>query len=260
MQLRRSHNPKRTQVLLLDLDETLVVEERVVQASFHATATQAPGVDHPRLAADARAHAKRLFHAGPDHAYCLRIGISSWEGLWCRYEGDAPELTSLRAWAPGYRRAAWAAALADQGVTDPDLAEQLGAAFGIERRLRHENYPDAEPALRRLKQRGHTLGLLSNGAACLQREKLAASGLGHYFDAVVISADAGEAKPSPKPFAMALALLNATDATMVGDSFHKDIDGARHAGLQAIWLNRDRSDEHRGAPQIASLDELWPDG
>ena len=246
------------QVILLDLDETLVVEERVIVASLEAAAALAPGLDHVRLATDARAHAKRLFWAGPHHAYCRRVGISSWEGLWCEYVGDGRELTSLRAWAPGYRRAAWGAALAGQGVIDPDLADRLAVAFGEERRRRHENYPDAEPALRRLKEHGHTLGLVSNGAACLQREKLAASGLAAYFDAVVISADVGAAKPSPEPFARALALLHTTRATMVGDSYRKDIDGARGAGLDAIWLDREGGavTPDPAVRTIASLDEL----
>ncbi len=50
---------------------------------------------------------------------------------------------------------------------------------------------DAEPTLRAL-QRTHRLGLVTNGPADLQRAKLRASGLGAYFEAVVVPAEISE--------------------------------------------------------------------
>ena len=84
------------------------------------------------------------------------------------------------------------------------------------------------------------MALVTNGAACLQREKLAASGLGRYFEAVVISADLGVAKPDPSVFQHALSALgvDSGDAVMIGDSISKDVDGALAAGLGAVWVNR----------------------
>jgi putative hydrolase of the HAD superfamily len=79
-----------TRALLLDLDDTLVPEEDLVIAAFAATA-RAAGVryrlDTARLALDARARARELWRAAPTWPYCERIGISSWEGLWCRFKG-----------------------------------------------------------------------------------------------------------------------------------------------------------------------------
>lgn len=127
------------------------------------------------------------------------MGISSWEGLWCRFEGDGPDECALRDWSPTYRQEAWSLALADQGVEDNSLAGELGGLFGVERRARHEVFADAEGTLEQLKE-SHSLALVTNGAACLQREKLAASGLAGYFDAVVVSADIGAAKPDVSVF------------------------------------------------------------
>jgi len=108
--------------LLFDLDDTLIPEEPLAVAAFQATARAAPGVDAERLALDARAHARALWRAGETYPYCRRIGISSWEGLWCRFEGAGAELRELRAWAPEFRHEAWGRALADQGLDDPTLA------------------------------------------------------------------------------------------------------------------------------------------
>jgi putative hydrolase of the HAD superfamily len=171
--------------LLFDLDETLMVEEPAAEAAFLAAAQLAAadhGVDAEILALGARAQARELWYDAANHGYCLRVGISSWEGLWCRFEGEKSEARALREWAPEYRREAWRLALADQGVDDPRLAERLGERFAEERRARDEVFSEVPGTLKCLKAT-HLMALVTNGAACLQREKLAASDLAEYFDA-----------------------------------------------------------------------------
>jgi putative hydrolase of the HAD superfamily len=102
---------------------------------------------------------------------------------------------------------------------------------------------------------------MTNGAACLQREKLAASGLADYFDAVVVSADIGAAKPDVSVFEHALSQLGAEreNAVMVGDSLTKDINGAIAAGLGTIWVNRSGSptpSDREGLLEVRTLEEL----
>ncbi len=247
-------------LLLLDLDETLMVEEPAAVAAFQATARYAASVHDihaDALALAARSRARELWYAAPTHPYCERVGISSWEGLWCRYDGNGADLEKLRAWGPTYRREAWTLALADQGLQNSDLASELADRFGTERRARHQVFPDAEAALRELSAT-HTLGLVTNGASCLQREKLAASGLASYFSLVVVSSDVGATKPDPAVFHEALVLAGAENAVMVGDSVEKDIRGAQAAGLGAVWLNRAGLPvpQNLGAPHISNLKEL----
>ena len=249
--------------LLFDLDDTLVVEERAAVATFAATAQLArprDALDPARLALAARTRARELWRAAPTYPYCLRVGISSWEGLWCRFEGDDASVRALRSWAPDYRQRSWKLALADQGVRDDELAAELGERFGIERRRRHEAFADAVSVLSEAR-RSHRLGLVTNGASCLQREKLAGSGLAGLFDAVVVSGDLGVGKPDPHVFQHALALLDGDpgEATMVGDSLTRDVDGAIAAGLRAIWVNRfgrPRPAERPDVVEIAALTEL----
>lgn len=252
-----------SRALLFDLDDTLMVEEPAAAASFDATACVAAAryeIDSAALAAEARLRARELWYAGPTHDYCMRVGISSWEGLWCRFEGDWQEVRTLRDWSPAYRQEAWRLALADQGVDDLRLAEELAEQFGVERRARHEVFTDVAAALGRLKE-SHSLALVTNGAACLQREKLAASGLSEYFEAIVVSADLGVAKPDATVFQHALSQLEVDSdrAVMVGDSISKDVEGALAAGLGAVWVNR----SGRSAPpnrtdlvEISTLSDL----
>jgi phosphoserine phosphatase len=237
--------------LLFDLDDTLVLEEPAAAAAFEATARTVPGVDAARLAADARSHARALWRAAPTYPYCRRIGLSSSEGLWCRFEGDVAEIRALRTWAPAYRRAAWARALLDQGVEDPALAAELGDRFGEERRARHHTFADVPAALDALDG---PLALVTNGAVCLQNEKLAASGLAERFDAVVVSGDLGAGKPEASVFLHALSLLGARDGVMIGDSLDRDVDGALAVGLRAVWINRFGSGAGReGVSEIETL-------
>ncbi len=237
-----------------------MVEDAAATAAFAATARAVPGVDAAALAAAARTRARELWRAAPVHPYCLRVGISSSEALWCRFKGDEPETRWLREWSPHYRREAWRLALADVGVEDPALAEELGERFGEERRARHETFPDSAPVLDALRGR-YKLGLLTNGASDLQREKLAASGLEDRFDAVVVSAEVGTGKPGAAVFARILALLGANpgDAVMIGDSVERDVDGALAAGLRAVWVNREgrlRPGGRAGLMEVRTLEEL----
>jgi putative hydrolase of the HAD superfamily len=229
-------------------------------ATFRATAEVAADrhpIDAAALARDARARAREVWRAAPTFPYCKRIGISSWEGLWCRFEGEAGEVPALRRWAPEYRREAWRRALTDHGVVDDALAEELAERFGVERRARHETFPDAAPALDALAGR-YSLALVTNGASCLQREKLEASGLGDRFDAVIVSGEVGAGKPDRAVFEAALRAVDAQpgDAVMVGDNLSKDIDGALAAGLRAVWVNRRGQPPPGDRPDLLAIRDL----
>jgi putative hydrolase of the HAD superfamily len=246
--------------LLFDLDDTLVPEEPFAVAAFRATAASVPGVDAERLAVDARAHARDVWRSGRIWPFCRQIGISSWEGLWCRFEGDTDEMRDMRDWAPEFRRESWRRALAGQGVDDPGLAVELGERFGVERRALGDPFPDTS-LLAGLRER-HRLALVTNGASCLQREKLERSGLAAHFDAVVVSGDLGVGKPDAAIFGHALSLVGGApdDAVMIGDTVERDIDGALALGLRAVWINRfgeapPRTDlvEIRGLDELAAL-------
>ena len=249
--------------LLLDLDDTLIPDERAAEAAFLAACTPVADrhdLDPAAVAASAGAYARQVWRASDHIAYCQSIGISSWEGLWANFTGDAPDLQRLHAWAPAYRREAWTRALAQHGVDDPAYAEYLADRFRRERRRRNAMFPDAAQLLPELTQR-LPLALVTNGAPDLQHFKIDASGVRPYFRSIVVSGEVGIGKPNPRPMQRALRQLGCdpTHAAMVGNSLTSDIAGAQNTGIHAIWLNRDATpltgDIHPDAT-ITSLNEL----
>ena len=166
---------------------------------------------------------------------------------------------ALRRWAPTYRRATWARALEAQGLDDGALAEALADRFAAERRARHRVFADVEPALAELAKR-YSLALVTNGASCLQQEKLDSSGLRPFFEIVVVSAEFGVGKPDASIFRHAVSRLAEPheQAVMLGDSLARDIDGAQAAGLRAIWINRlghARPPDRRELAEVSTLGE-----
>jgi putative hydrolase of the HAD superfamily len=122
--------------------------------------------------------------------------------------------------------------------------------------LRFVAYPDAAPALRRLRAAGIRLVVVSNWDVSLH-ERLAETGLAPLVDGAIASAETGAAKPDPAIFARALAMAgaNAAESWHVGDSPDADVAGARAAGLHPVLLVR-QGDAPAGVRVIRSLAEL----
>jgi len=99
--------------------------------------------------------------------------------------------------------------------------------------------PEALPTLRTLRERGLTLGVISNFDYRLYRI-LDGLGLSRWFDSITISSEAGYAKPSAKLFETALEQhrLAPADTVHVGDSEHLDLAGASAVGIAAVLINR----------------------
>jgi putative hydrolase of the HAD superfamily len=228
--------------VVFDLDDTLIVEEAGARTSLLRTAALVPGVAAETFSDLVLAVARRLWHAGPFHPLCRKLGISSWEGLWSTFEGNHPDVDGLRAWVPGYRAEAWTTTLAELGIDDPPLAERLAAAYRQVQHRAHPLIPGADTLVRSLAGRC-PLGLLTNGPSDIQHLKLAATGLADCFDTVVVSGELGVGKPDPAVFREVLGRLGVEPeaAVMVGDSWERDIEGAVGVGMSAVWVTRGRA-------------------
>ena len=121
-------------------------------------------------------------------------------------------------------------------------------------------FPDAAPALDRLRALGLRIGLGTNMTAYWQFRKLERLGLLDRFDFIVSSEEVGSEKPSPRFFAMCVrkARCPVSECLFVGDDLQLDVFGALDAGLQAAWLQPDAAQraEHPDVRSIASLIEL----
>jgi FMN phosphatase YigB (HAD superfamily) len=103
-------------------------------------------------------------------------------------------------------------------------------------------YCDVKPALDALRRRGLRLGLLTDNPPETQRQKLQASGLAAFFDALVFARETGAEKPDARGFAaVAQALaLPPTTLAMAGDNPHRDLAGAAGAGFARLfWVHRE---------------------
>ncbi len=232
--------------ILFDLDDTLIVDEAISREAFEIVARLARdrhGADVERFARDAAGQAKVFWQAGPCQPFCHSLGISAFECLWGRFEGEG-EFRQLRNWALDFRERVFDHALRKQMIESSEGARELAEAFGRERRLLQRLMPEARETLTRLVTK-YSLGMLTNGAPDLQREKIIASGLGSLFSAVVISGEYGIGKPRPEIFLHLVDRLGVTssESVMVGNSVERDIAGARNSGITSVWLKVAGSEE-----------------
>ena len=217
--------------ILFDLDDTLILDEAISKSAMVETAALAAkmhGADIPRFLLDAKKLSQSLWKENPALALCAEIGITAEECLWGKF--DSPGFETLRAWSLSFRKNLFNATLRAQGLPDDDGA--LAGEFDAARRRLQRLMPDAKETLARLKP-AFKIGLLTNGASDLQREKIAASGLASFFDAVAVSGEHGTGKPNPGIFHILLRELGSPPgaAAMVGNSLARDIAGAQSAGI-----------------------------
>jgi putative hydrolase of the HAD superfamily len=100
-------------------------------------------------------------------------------------------------------------------------------------------YPDVQPALRSLSERGLKLGVVSDWGLALSAI-LRHHELTRYFNFTVISAVTRRAKPDPALFQLALERGDAIpDYTLfIGDSYIRDALGARAVGITPVLIDR----------------------
>lgn len=124
--------------------------------------------------------------------------------------------------------------------------------------LRANTMPYAIETLRYLKQK-YSLHIITNGFEDVQQVKLKSAGLLEFFDHVITSESCGYIKPHENIFRYALNAASAkpAESVMIGDNYEIDVEGARKAGMKAIFYNPFRLDCKDGeADQIACLSEL----
>ncbi|MGH2956931.1 MAG: HAD family hydrolase [Solirubrobacterales bacterium] len=135
------------------------------------------------------------------------------------------------------------------------LSGQLGVEISAEdlmRAVRMGAYPDAEPALRSLRERGLRLVVVSNWD-CSLGEVLERCGLAQLTDGAVSSAEAGARKPDPAIFdpALELAGCRPAEALHVGDTPEEDLAAARAAGIRGLLIDRHQTGRSSDTPRVA---------
>jgi putative hydrolase of the HAD superfamily len=129
------------------------------------------------------------------------------------------------------------AALAVEADTAARLVERFETAHRQDN-LWRVMLPSTPRVLAQLRQRGLTLGVVSNAdgriATILQQR-----GIAQFFDVVIDSHLVGVEKPDPRIFQLALAQAGArSEQTLfVGDIYGIDVVGAERAGIRPVLLD-----------------------
>ncbi|MFJ8015052.1 HAD family hydrolase [Streptomyces sp. NPDC096339] len=253
--------------MILDLDGTLIDERGTVDQSFLAAGRvvhERAGIDADRFAHTARVTAQRLWwKATWIDPLSDMFGISAWDGLSEDFERAVPALDRLRAWLPAFRRAAWRLSLERVGVSDRALAETVGISYANHRHQNVRLLPGAAELTGRLVQEERRLVVLTNGPGDGQRRKLERSGLLEHVRDLVISTEAGFAKPDPRAVALAIERAGGRreEAIMVGDTYDRDVLGALACKVPAVWIT-DQSppgrDQHPLVTPVSSTEAVLP--
>lgn len=129
--------------------------------------------------------------------------------------------------------------LAQQGVTSSAEDEQWFAGeYRAARRKHALLFGDARRTVVRLSELGHPLALVTDADQQFVADTLEGSRLDPILGLRVTAAEAGQVKPAPGVFALALKRLEVapSEAVMVGASYERDLVGAREAGIQRVVL------------------------
>ncbi|MCU1353429.1 MAG: tRNA/rRNA methyltransferase (SpoU) [Acidimicrobiales bacterium] len=153
------------------------------------------------------------------------------------------------------RRASFHVALAEAGIDDPALGDDLADLYFTHRHGDIRLYDDVPEVLAELAKQ-YVLGLVTNGNTDPE-----ASGLPGVFAFRLAADHVGIAKPDPRLFEMAAAAADCRPAELVhvGDLLDKDVVAPQRAGARGVWLNRSGIDCPPGITPdaiITSLAEL----
>ena len=98
-------------------------------------------------------------------------------------------------------------------------------------------YPNVNKTLIELIKTGIQLSVVSDAPSREAWMRLYYLNLHHVFDPVLTFDDTGVRKPSPKPFEMALDILQAKpeEVLMIGDWPERDVVGAKQIGMKTIF-------------------------
>ena len=131
-----------------------------------------------------------------------------------------------------------------RGRDKKELALEMGDEFLALTNKYFSLLPDAEHVVKYLASK-YPLTILSNGFKEVQYYKFAHSGLEKYFTHLIISEEVGVNKPNPKLFELALEMngVTANEALMIGDSYSSDIEGAKAAGIDQLWIHEGETTE-----------------
>lgn len=114
----------------------------------------------------------------------------------------------------------------------------LAYAFRTASRKRLRLYGGVMPMLYGLKERGARLYILSNAQSCFTVREIEETGIGKFFDGILLSSDCGYKKPSRKIFDALVERygLDRARSIYIGNDFKTDVLGSVGAGFVSAYI------------------------
>jgi len=148
----------------------------------------------------------------------------------------------------------------DKWGEDKSVMESSKTSFYSFFQASAKPFDDTEPMLRKLKEIGYKIGILTDVAYGMDNKfsRLDIQSIEKYIDVYLSSIDVGYRKPNSKAFiGLSNALgVQAIDMIFIGDE-EKDIKGANQVGMNSVLINRtDKFKDYGQQYTITSLAEL----
>jgi putative hydrolase of the HAD superfamily len=144
------------------------------------------------------------------------------------------------------------------GIDDRELGKAMAAGFIEGISTKTYLFPHAKELLEYLYPK-YPLYIITNGFEEVQFSKLKNSGMDRYFTSVITCEEAGSKKPDAEIFHYALSKTGASanESIMIGDDLDVDIAGARHIGIDQLYVNHDRKVHSEPVTlEVFSLEEI----
>lgn len=204
----------RPRAVLVDLDDTIIDGSAVVDCWDVACECSPPEVDRQALLAEIH-RLRDWYWADPERHRQGRLDLSA------------------------ARRHIVETALGNIGYDDAGLAGRIAARYDECRDERTAVFPGAVDVLMWLRERGCQLALLTNGAATVQRQKIARFRLEPLFDAIFVEGELGFGKPDERIYHLALTELAVAprDTWMIGDNLEWDVEQPQKIGITGVWVD-----------------------
>ncbi|MDM1334491.1 HAD family hydrolase [Acinetobacter pseudolwoffii] len=119
--------------------------------------------------------------------------------------------------------------------------------------------PDVKQVLEQLKSQGYQLAIVSNGGHDTRLNTIRGLGIADYFEEIISSGLVGFNKPQPEIFQITAQRLGVLPehCLYIGDHPVNDIQGAKNAGMHALWMQGFHPDAEEIQYKIQQLPEIF---
>ncbi|MBN1801828.1 MAG: HAD family hydrolase [Candidatus Lokiarchaeota archaeon] len=202
--------------ILFDLDDTITTFDTVVEPSWKKVCNK---------------YANQIDNVNENELYLKIIETANW------YWSDKKRHEKGRLDIENARRRILELTFNKIKNDDISLAHEIADSYSRLRVEAIDFYPGAEETLKYLYEQGVSLGLVTNGQAEKQREKIERFRLERFFSSILIEGELGYGKPNEAVYLRALDEigLNAGSVWFVGDNLEWDVEAPQKLGIYSIW-------------------------